>query len=182
MRSSRIVQRTRRGNAQKQFNFLLDVALVNWLEDKFLDAPVEEFGDVEFVFGGASDGVNPAELAELLAGLAENAENFSVEAELVDAAGESVRGEEDLVGAGRNTESPRSAGGHGSGVGSGLVADCGAGGGGNGNVNGDLAEEFSVGVEDLDAAVAAVGDVDIVLRVGGDAVRSVELAGLVAGC
>src|SRR5258705_12318261 len=147
MRSSRIVQRTRSGNAQKQFNFVLDVGVVNWLEDKFLDAPVEEFGDVEFVFGGASDGVNPAELAELLAGFAENAENFSVEAELVDAAGESVRGEEDLVGAGRDTESPRSAGGHGSGVGSGLVADGGAGRGGDGEANGGGGGEFCRGAQ-----------------------------------
>ena len=49
------------------------------------------------------------------------------------------------------------------------------------HVDGDLAEEFAVAVEDLDAAVAAVGDVDVSLGVGGDAVRRVELAGLVAG-
>jgi len=65
MRSSRNSAETRSGNAQKQFNFLLNVALVNWLEDKFLDAPVEEFGDVEFVFGGASDGVDPAEIGRV---------------------------------------------------------------------------------------------------------------------
>jgi hypothetical protein len=35
-----------------------------------LDAPVEDFGHVEFVFEGASDFVDPAELAGLLAGLA----------------------------------------------------------------------------------------------------------------
>ena len=49
------------------------------------------------------------------------------------------------------------------------------------HVDRDLAEEFAVAVEDLDAAVAAVGHVDVSLRVGGDAVRRVELAGLVAG-
>ena len=53
--------------------------------------------------------------------------------------------------------------------------------GGSGDVDGDLAEKFSVGLEDLDAAIAAVGDVDIILRVDGDAVRGVEPAGLVAG-
>ena len=62
-----------------------------------MDAPVEEFGDVEFVFGGAGDGVDPSELAKLLAGLAEDGENFSVEAEFVDAARESIGSEEDLV-------------------------------------------------------------------------------------
>jgi hypothetical protein len=60
------------------------------VEDEFLDAPVEEFGDVEGVFGGAGDLVDPAELLELFAGLAEDAENFAVERELVDAAGKGV--------------------------------------------------------------------------------------------
>jgi len=40
-----------------------------------------------------------------------------------------------------------------------------------------LAKEFSIDVEDLDAAVAAIGDVNVVVRIDGDAVRSVELAG-----
>jgi len=44
-----------------------------------------------------------------------------------------------------------------------------------------LAKEFSIDVEDLDAAVAAIGDVNVVVPIDGDAVRSVELAGLVAG-
>ena len=44
-----------------------------------------------------------------------------------------------------------------------------------------MAEEFAVAVEYLDTSVATVGYVDISLRVGSDAVRRVELAGLVAG-
>ena len=51
---------------------------MRWFENEFLDAPVQEFGDVEFVCGGAGDFVNPAELSELLAGFAKNAENFSL--------------------------------------------------------------------------------------------------------
>ena len=43
-----------------------------------------------------------------------------------------------------------------------------------------MAKEFSIGVEDLDAAVAAIGDVNVVVRIDGDTVRGVELAGLVA--
>src|SRR5256886_7755417 len=58
-----------------------DVCSSDLSEDEFLDAPVQNFGDVEVVFGGAGDFVNPAELAELLAGFAEDAENFSVERE-----------------------------------------------------------------------------------------------------
>src|ERR1700720_3510075 len=64
--------------------------LMSRFENEFLDAPVQNFGDVEFVFGGAGDFVDPAELSELLAGFAEDAENFSVEREFVDSAGEAV--------------------------------------------------------------------------------------------
>src|SRR5216684_3328402 len=80
-----------------------------------------------------------------------------------------------------NANGPRRAGSHGAGGGGGLVANRGAGVGIYGNIDGDAAMEFSVGVEDLDTAVAAVRDVDIVLRVDRDAVRGVELAGLIAG-
>src|SRR5260370_23279577 len=45
----------------------------------------------------------------------------------------------------------------------------------------DAQNNVSVGVESLDGAVAAIGDVNIVLRVDSDAVRDVELAGLIAG-
>jgi len=83
---------------------------VSWFENEFLDAPVQNFGDIEFVFGGAGDFVNPPELAELLAGFAEYSENFSVEGEFVDAAGETVGAVEDLVGRGRDANGPGSAG------------------------------------------------------------------------
>jgi hypothetical protein len=42
-------------------------------------------------------------------------------------------------------------------------------------------QQLSLAVEHLDAPVAAVRNVDVALRVGGDAVRRVELTGLVAG-
>src|SRR2546425_10383665 len=154
---------------------------MTWLEDEFLNAPVEDFTDVEFVFRRTGHFVNPAELAELLAGLAEHAQDFSVETELIDAAGKSVGTIEHLVGSRRDANGPGRARSHGAGRRGGLVADGGASVGRGGNIDGDLAEELSIGVEDLDAPVAAVGDVDVVARVDGDAVRQVELAGLIAG-
>src|SRR5258707_6333636 len=48
------------------------------------------------------------------------------------------------------------------------------------HVDRELALEGALPVEHLDAPVAAVGDVDVALRVGGDRVRRVELAGLPA--
>src|SRR6266851_4488289 len=155
--------------------------LMSWFENEFLDAPVQDFGDVELVFGGAGDFVNPAELAELFAGFAEDTENFSIKAEFIDAAWKTVGAEEDLVGAGGDANGPGRAGGHGAGGGGGLVADGGASIGIDGNIDGDDAKEFSISIEDLDAAVAAVRDVNIVVRIDRDAVRGVELAGLVAG-
>jgi len=65
----------------------LQTFLVGRFEDKLLDSPVQDFSYIEFVFGRAGDFVNPAELARLLAGLAEHAEKFAVKAELVDATG-----------------------------------------------------------------------------------------------
>ena len=89
--------------------------LVSWFEDEFLDAPIQKFGDVELVRGGAGDFVNPAELAELFAGFAEDAENFSVERKFIDAAGKSVRSIEDLIWSRRDAQGPRRTGRHGSG-------------------------------------------------------------------
>ena len=46
-------------------------SLLTGFDDEFLDAPVQEFGDIELVCGGAGDFVNPAELSGLLAGFAQ---------------------------------------------------------------------------------------------------------------
>ena len=62
------------------------------MQDEFLHPPVQQFGDVNRVFRGARDFVNPAEFFEFLAGAAEPTQDFSVQAELVDAARESIRG------------------------------------------------------------------------------------------
>src|SRR5439155_25003334 len=43
-----------------------------------------------------------------------------------------------------------------------------------------LAQERAVAIEDLDAAIAAVGYIDAASGIRGDAVRRMELAGLVA--
>jgi hypothetical protein len=126
--------------------------LVNRLEYQFLDAPVEDFGNVEFVFGGAGHFVDPVELAELLAGFAEDAENFSVESEFVNGTGETVGTVEGLIWCGRDANGPGRAGRHRSAGGGGLVPDGGASVGFHGNINGDLAGQFSTAVENLDAA------------------------------
>src|SRR5690349_227248 len=116
------------------------------LEAQLLDAPVEKFGDIKLAFAGAGDFVNPAKLAKLFAGLAENAENLTFESHFVNAAGKCIRGVENLIRSGRDADSPRSAGRHGSGGRGRLVADGRASVSGSGHINGELTKEFSRGV------------------------------------
>src|SRR5258706_14988613 len=72
--------------------------LMSWFENEFLDAPVQDFCNVQVVFGGAGDFVDPAELFEVLAGFAEDAENFSIAREVGHACGKVVGTVGDLVG------------------------------------------------------------------------------------
>jgi hypothetical protein len=51
----------------------LGQGLVHVLQQQFLYAPVQQFGDIQFVLGRASHFMNPTKLAQLLARLAEHA-------------------------------------------------------------------------------------------------------------
>src|SRR5258706_11041568 len=117
---------------------------VSRLERQLLDAPVQDFGHEEFGFGGAGDFVDPAEVAGLLAGLAEPSEKFAVKAEFVNAAGETVGGEEDLIRRRSDADGPGSAGRHGARGLRRTIADGGARVGADGEIDRDLGEEFSV--------------------------------------
>src|SRR3989442_8280175 len=160
-------------------NFVI-AKLMAWFEDEFLDAPIQEFGDVELVCGGAGDFVNPAELAKLLAGFAEGAEEFPVEREFVDAAGEGIGSIEYLIGRRRDANGPWGAGRHSAGGGGGLVADSGASIGGRGGIDGEISEGFFARIEKLDAVGAAVGGLNIGFRVGSHAVRRAGMGRVVA--
>src|SRR4051795_10856508 len=70
---------------------------VSGMQDQLLDAPIQQFRHVDYVFGRAGHGVNPAKLFQLLAGLSKDAEHLAVEIELVDAAGPGIRTVEHLV-------------------------------------------------------------------------------------
>jgi hypothetical protein len=105
---------------------------------------------------------------ELLAGVAEFAEDGPVQFHFVNLAGDipgarripigvRVRREQVLVGAGRNTHRPRSA--------DVLVTGL----------------EVEIVIEDLRAVIAAIRDINIAFAVGGDPVRQAELAGFLPG-
>jgi hypothetical protein len=51
-----------RSNSKNSLFFSLFFLLVRRRENQLLHSPVQQFGDVEFVFGRAGDLVNPAEL------------------------------------------------------------------------------------------------------------------------
>ena len=129
--------------------------------------------------------MDPAELLQLLPGFAEHAQQLSVQGQLEHAARERVGSVEHLLRPGRDAHRPRRAGHHRLRPAPRLdlreirqVADRGARLRIVGNVDRELTLERPLAVEHLDAPVAAVGDVDVALRVGGDRVRRVELAGL----
>src|SRR3984957_20982265 len=52
------------------------------LQDQLLYPPVQQFADIEHVLGRTGHRMDPAELFQLLAGLAEHAEHLAIEAEL----------------------------------------------------------------------------------------------------
>ena len=117
----------------------------------------------------------------------DRAADLAVEPHLVDASGESIGGVEHLVRSRRDAQRPRRArclrqraAGRFELGDVGDFPDRRLGTRRHRHVDADLAQQVAFAVEHLDAAVAAVGDVDIALRVGGDAMRRVELARLVA--
>src|SRR5882672_7651391 len=149
------------------------------MEQQLLRAPVQELGDVELVLRRAGELVNPAELLERLARAAEPALHLAVERELVDTARIRVRDVQHLVRRRGDAERPRRA--------RPLRLRSAArlrrpGPDRDGrvrrhrHVDRERAQQLARGVEHLDAAVAAVGDVHAILRVDRDRVQRVELA------
>src|SRR5438094_555240 len=157
------------------------------MQDQLLHAPVEQRGDVEQVFRRAGDFVDPAELLELFPGLAEHAEQLALQAELVDPPRVGVGCEQHLIGPGRDAQRPGRTRRHGQRAARGLeldevgpVADRRTRRRIVRHIDPHLAQERAVAIEDLDAAIAAVGYIDVAPGIRGDAVRRMELAGLVA--
>src|SRR6266446_2107967 len=157
------------------------------MQDQLLHAPVEQLGDVQQVFRRAGDFVDLAELLELFSGLPEYAEHLAFQAELVDPARVGVGREQHLVGPRRDAQRPGRTRRHGQRAARGFeldevgpVADRRTRRRTVGHVDPYLAQERAVAVEDLDAAIAAVGYIDVAPGIRGDAVRRMGLAGLVA--
>src|SRR5438874_11172450 len=108
--------------------------------------------------------------------LAENAQDLAVERQLIYTAWKSVRRIQVLGGTGRDADRPRSAALGGSGFGSRLIAHPRMGVRRNRNIDFDFAEKTSVGIEDLDPSITAIGNVNVSLCVRCDAVRCAELS------
>src|SRR5712671_4314644 len=124
-----------------------------------LDPQIADFADQQIVLVAAVDGVHGTEFLRHLAGAAEFADDRPVQFHLVDFAGlvDVVR----RIGIGDIKHRIRTRG-HADRLGISEIAD--------------LRLEGAVVVEDLDAVVVAVGDIDIALRVNRNAADIVELA------
>ena len=134
------------------------------LQGELLHSPVHELGDVQGVGLPAVDGIDHAELFDLLASAADTADHRAVQLHLVNLAVEKrvlgrvgVGAVEKLLRAGRDAD----------GTGRAHVLELGL--------------ERAVVVEHLNALVAHIGDVDVALGIDGDRVRSIELAGFGTG-
>src|SRR5215472_2239068 len=157
------------------------------IENQFLNAPVEDFGDEQHVLGRTRDLVNPAELLELLAGLAEHAEHLAVQAKLVDTARMGIRAVEDLLpvlARRSDAQCPRRARTEGAALRRtlrkvGLVADRGPGILIVRHIDLDDILEIALAIEHLNAAIAAIGDINLAGGVGGDGMHCIELPGCV---
>src|SRR5689334_6220253 len=77
------------------------------LGHELLDAPVDQLADPDFVLRRARDRVDPAELAEVPAGLSVDAEQLAFERHLVDAARIEIADEQDRIRSGRHAEGVR---------------------------------------------------------------------------
>ena len=153
------------------------------MQEQLLSAPVEQLADPQHVLRRTGQRVNPTKLFELFAALAKHAEQLPVETELIDAAWPGVGAVEHLVRSRRNADCPWRARREGTGLDLRLswdVADSWLGVGWHRHVNDDLAQKIAVVVENLDAVIAAIGNLHVALGVGRDRVRGCELAGAVA--
>src|SRR5882672_4401277 len=157
------------------------------MQNKFLHPPVQQFSHEDYVLRRASNFVNPAKLLEFLAGLAEPTQDFSVQAEFVDAAREGIGGIQHLIRSGSNADRPGRAGSQ---LSCKDVRPAEYRFRANRrdflviikrHINLDLAEVLTFFVEYFDAGITAVCHIDISLRIGSNAVRRVELSGPVAG-
>ena len=146
-------------------------------KDQLLHAPIEQLRHVQFILRRAGYLVNPAELAELFAGFTEYSQHLAFECHLINPAWEGVGSIEDLIRTWSDTDSPGRARRHCAVCLRRFVADRWLGIRIDWNIDGDLAQKFSLGIEYLDSAIATICNVDVVLRVDGHTVRSVELPG-----
>src|SRR5579864_3385321 len=161
-----------------------DGILAAWFENELLDAPVQEFRHEEDIFRWACDLVDPSELFELLARFPENAEDFTVETELVDSSRITIGAKQDLVRRRSDADCPRRSR-------SlrlvaqdrriGFVADRRSCLHIEWHIDRNLAQELSLNVEHLNPTVSSVSNVDVIFCVHRNAVRRHKLAWSAAG-
>lgn len=122
--------------------------------------------------------MNPAELLQLLAGLTQHAEQLSFERQFVDAPRKRIGTVQHLIRTGRNADRPRGAwckraGGYRGFIGN--VADRGLSAGRDRYVDRELPLEITLAVENLNATIAAIGNIHEAFGIDSDTVRRMKL-------
>src|SRR5882724_5127097 len=151
-----------------------------WFQNELLHTPIQNLGNVQFVFRRTSNLMNPTKLSQLFPGFAQHTQHFAIQTQFVNAARKSVRAVQHLMGRRRNANSPWRSGLSRRGRVRHLVADSRARVSVDRDINNDLAEEFAVPVENLDAAITSISNINVALAVHRDAVGCVELPWLIA--
>src|SRR5262249_49526029 len=146
-------------------------------QNEFLNTPVGRFGDVDFAFRGTRELVRAGELFQQAARPADHPEHFPVERHLEDPPGERrFTDEHDLSRARRNTDGIRSADARCEPLAGRRVAVDRVRARRGRHVDREETQELPVGVEDLDAPVRPIANVDVVAAIDGNRVRQTKLS------
>src|SRR2546426_357454 len=135
-------------------------------QQQLLHAPVGGFGDVDFVLGRARQLVGAGELSEQAAGAADDSEDLAVERDLEDPAGErGLADEHHLIGAGRDADRIRGANQRSQPLAGWRVPVDRPGPGSGRHIDGEHPHKPALGIEDLNAPVRSIADVDVVVAI-----------------
>src|SRR5580700_4340702 len=135
------------------------------MEKQLLYSPIQDFGDVKLILSRARHLVNPAELFQLAPHTADRSEHLAIQRKLVNAPRVGIGTVKILRRTGRNTDCPRRAWRHGGVRSRGIrirwVTHPHMNNRWYRHIDLDLAQESSIRIEHLNAAIASIGDVDI---------------------
>src|SRR5579871_5520563 len=163
--------------------FILVSSSPLFLQQKFLDTPIRRFRGIYLSLRRTSQRVRTRELAEIASRFPNYAQHLSIQRDFENAP--RIRGLADKQHLGRTLCDAERIGrpDHSGQTGTGRCRSVHRPRARIGRyIDGELAQELAFGVEDLNAPIGAVADINIVVAVDGDRMRQVELTRAIALC